>query len=315
VQRVRRSRRARLVLNVAFALGAAAVATLTVRHFVTAGWPLAEANAGLVAAAAGLFLAAFALKAVGWRRLFAHHERPGPHALAAATGAATVSGVALPGRFDDVVRIAVARRFRCFRAGFGTLVLSIVLVGFLDSAALMPLASVAAGLGEVPAGLRAGLAIVAAAGIGAALIVVAMPRLAHSRRLARFRLVRWLAAHSASTREASKAWVLISASWSARALALYVLLGALGVSNSFALALIYLCASAASAAMPISPAGAATQVGAGAAALAVSGVATSQAVAFAIAAQALFVLAGAAVVVAAGAWEASLRLRPARVSG
>ena len=151
-------------------------------------------------------MGAYAAKAFGWKRLFARDVRPSAPALAAATGAATVTGVALPGRFDDVVRITVVRRFHTSKAGFGAICLSIVLVGFLDSAALTPLASVAAGLTDLSAWPRAGLALVAFAGVAAAAIVVAMPRLAHSRRLARFRIVRWLEAHSAGTREAAKAW-------------------------------------------------------------------------------------------------------------
>ena len=306
-----RDRRVRLALNLSLGAVVAVVVALTVRHFVIHGWPLASANAGLVVAAAALFLAAYALKAFGWCRVFASHHRPSPHALAAATAAASVTGVALPGRFDDVVRIAVVRRFATSRAGLGAICLSIVLVGFLDSAALTPLASVAAGVTHVPPGLRVGMALVAGAGLGAALIVIAMPRLARVRRLARFRLVSWLAEHSTGTREASKALVLVAASWALRALALYVLLAALGVSSSFALALLFLCASSASAALPVAPAGAATQAGAGAAALALAGVATSDAIAFAISAQALLVLAGAAVVLSTGAWEARRRLRPA----
>jgi uncharacterized membrane protein YbhN (UPF0104 family) len=308
--RLLRSRRARLVFSVALGLVATAVAALTVRHFLVKGWPLTGADPWLVVAAAALFTAAYAFKALGWRRVFTLH-RPSAPALAAATGAATVTGVALPGRFDDVVRIAVVRRFRSSRAGIGAICISIVVVGFLDSAALTPLASVAAGVTQVPDVLRAGLAVVAAAGIGAALIVVAMPRISRVRRLERFRVVRWLVSHSAETREASKAWVLISISWSLRALALYVLLHALGVSHSFALALLFLCASAASAALPVAPAGAATQAGAGAAALALSGVGKPEAIAFAIAAQGLIVLTGAAVVLGASAWEAGLRYRPA----
>ena len=293
-----------------------AAAAFTVRHFVDKGWPLTNADPLLVCAAAALFLGAYGFKALGWRRLFAREERPSPQALAAATGAATVTGVALPGRFDDLVRITVVRRFRSSKAGFGAIALSIVLVGFLDSAALTPLASIAAGLLDVSAGVRIGLALVAAAGIGAALLVVAMPRLHRSRRLASFRLVRWLAAHSAGTGEASKAWVLISVSWALRAVALYVLFGALGLNGSFLLALLFLCASAASAALPVAPAGAATQAGAGAAILALSGVGTSSALAYAVAAQGLVVLTGAAVVLLAGAWEARIRfrLRPALAS-
>ncbi|MER3410485.1 MAG: hypothetical protein C4306_10440, partial [Thermoleophilia bacterium] len=258
---------ARRVAGALFAIAAAVVTALTVRHFLASGWPLAQADAALVVVAACLFAAAFVLKGLGWRRVFARHERPAAHALAAATGAATVTGVALPGRFDDAVRIAVTRRFRTSRAGLGAIVLSIVVVGFLDTAALAPLASVAAGLGGMPGLLRAGLALVAAAGVGAWLLVVAMPRLARISRLARFRVVRWLGAHSAGTREAAQALLFVAGSWALRAVALFVLLHALQVSHSFLASLLFLCASAASAALPVAPAGAATQAGAGAAIL------------------------------------------------
>jgi uncharacterized membrane protein YbhN (UPF0104 family) len=309
-----RSRRARRALGLLFLLAMALVAALAVRHFLRAGWPLARADAGLLALAAFLFACAFALKALGWRRVCARQERPAAHALAAASGAATVTGVALPGRFDDAVRVAVARRFRGCRIGLPALLLSIVVVGFLDSAALAPLASVAAGLGQVPGWVRVGLALLAAAGVGAWLSVVAMPRLVRLRSLARFRLVRWLAGHSAGTRDSAQALLLVLAAWSLRAVALFVLLHALGLRASFLLALLFLCASAASAALPVAPAGAATQAGAGAAVLALSGMGAAEAVAFALAAQALLVLAGASVLVAAGAWEARLRLRSARAA-
>src|SRR5439155_1055982 len=127
------------------------------------------------------------------------------NALAAAGGAAACTGLALPGRFDDVVRIAVVRRFRSSRAGIGALCLSLVLVGLVDSAAITPLASVAAGLTGASAGVRAGLALVAAAGIGAAAIVVGLPRLSRLRRLERFRVARWVHVHSTGPREATKA--------------------------------------------------------------------------------------------------------------
>ncbi len=305
---VTRSKPFRVVLTACVSLVGLTVAALTVRHFVTKGWPLAHADPFLVAAAAALFLGAYAAKAFGWKRLFARDERPSAPALAAATGAATVTGVALPGRFDDVVRVSVVRRFRTSKAGFGAICLSIVLVGFLDSAALMPLASVAAGLTDVSVWPRTGLVAVAVAGVGSTAIVLAMPRLERHRRLARFRLVRWLAAHSAGTGEAAKAWVFIAVSWSLRAAALYVLFLALGLHASFVLALMFLCASAASAALPVAPAGQATQAGAGAAMLALAGVGAPSAIAFAIAAQGLIVLTGAAVVVIASAWEARGRL-------
>lgn len=306
-----RSRRGRILLGAVFALGGAVVGVLTIRHYATQGWPLSGANVWLVLAAGALFLAAFVLKGMGWRRLFARHERPGSHALAAANAAASVTGVALPGRFDDVVRIAVARRFKS-RAGLGALVFTLVVVGLVDSAALAPLASVAAGISNVSTGVQAGLAVVGAAGIGAAAIVLALPFLSRNARLARYRLTRWVHGHATSAGDASRAWLIVSASWALRAVALFLLLGTLGVGHSFALALLFLSASAASAALPLGPAGAATQAGAGAAVLVVAGVNVSQAVAFALAAQALLVLSGAAVVVLAGAWEARLRFVAAR---
>jgi len=303
-----RSRPFRLALTAALTLVGLAAAVLTVRHFVTHGWPLTHADPFLVLAAGALFVGAYAARAFGWKRMFARDVRPSAPALAAATGAATVTGVALPGRFDDVVRVTVVRRFRTSKAGFGAICLSIVLVGFLDSAALTPLASIAAGLTDLSAWPRAGLAVVAAAGVASTAIVLLLPRLDRSRRLARFRVVGWLATHSAGTVEAAKAWALIAGSWSLRATALYVLFLALGLQASFVFALLFLCASAASAALPVAPAGQATQAGAGAAMLAVAGVGASSAVAFAVAAQGLIVLTGAVVVLLAGCWEARSRV-------
>jgi hypothetical protein len=93
--------------------------------------------------------------------------------------------------------------------------------------------------------------------------------------------------------------------------ALFLLLHTFGVATSFPLAMMYLCAGAASAAIPIGPAGAATQVTAGAALLVVAGIHVSSAVGFALAAQALFVLAGAAVLLMAVAWRTGVGLRTA----
>jgi uncharacterized membrane protein YbhN (UPF0104 family) len=260
--------------------------------------------------AAALLLVAYAMKAFGWRRLFAGHERPSRMALAAAGGAASVTGIALPGRFDDVVRIAVVRRFRGNRVGVAGVGLSLVLLGLIDSAALAPAASVAASVGGSSNIFRAGLAAVAAAGVGAATIVLALPRVARMQRFVRFRVGRWLRDHTTCAGEASKAWVLVSLSWLLRGAALLVLLDASGVGASVPLALAFLCASSASAALPIAPAGAATQAGAGAAILAVSGVPTAEAIAFAVAAQALVIVAGAACVVAAAIWHGVARLAP-----
>ena len=308
-----RSRRVRIAVNAGFIGIALAAAVLTVLHFVNSGWPLAHADPVLVAAAGLLFLAAYAFKAWGWQRLFAPSERPQALTLAAAGGAASVGGVALPGRFDEAIRIAVVRRLPGKTVGIGAICLTLIVVGLLDSAALAPLASVAAAATE-SGGVRVGFALVAVAGIAAAGLVLFLPRIAGLRFVTRFKIGRWLQEHCACRRSASEAWFLISISWALRGLAVFVLLNALSVGSSMPLALAFLCASAASAALPIAPAGAATQAGAGAAILIVSGIPKTQAVAFAVAAQALVIVVGAAVVAVAGLWHLSARFRPSRAA-
>ncbi len=306
-----RLRKVRIGVNAVFVSIALGAAVLTVLHFVHSGWPLAHANPGLVVAAAFLFLAAYAFKAWGWQRLFSPAERPQALNLAAAGGAASVGGVALPGRFDEAIRIAVVRRLPGKTAGLGAICLTLVVVGLLDSAALTPLASVAAAATE-SGGVRVGFALVALAGVAAAALVLFLPRIAGISFVTRFKLGRWLREHCACRRSASEAWFLISISWALRALAVFVLLNALSVGSSMPLALAFLCASAASASLPIAPAGAATQAGAGAAILIVSGIPKAEAVAFAVAAQALVIVVGAAVVTIAGVWHLAGRFRPVR---
>ena len=261
------------ILSIVFAL---AVSGLAVQHFRSAGWPLRGASPWLVLAAGALFLVAYAAKAFGWQRLFAPGERPCPSALAAAGGAACVTGVALPGRFDEAVRVAVARRHPGCRAGVRPLLLSLFVLGLVDAIALTPLASVGAAFAGHSNTLRIGLSLVAAAGFASAGVVIALPRLMGRRRLVRFRIVRWVGTRAPSNREAFKAVVLVSISWLARGVAFLLLLAALGLGFSIPLAIIALCAGAASAALPIAPAGAATQAGAGAAVLVVLGVSTDQ---------------------------------------
>ena len=143
-------------------------------------------------------------------------------------------------------------------------------------------------------------------------MIVALPSLAASRRALRFRLGRWLSPRTTSLRRASEAWSLVSACWLVRALALFLLLGTLGIGFSFPLALLFLCAGAAAAAVPIGPAGAATQIGAGAAALIASGFGASKALATALSVGALGVLSGASIFLFAVAWRSAMSLRPTR---
>jgi Lysylphosphatidylglycerol synthase TM region len=309
VRRLLSNRKVRMLANGASGLLLLGVAAWSVRHVVRNGWPLHHADPALVVGSSLLYLAAYAFKAWGWQRLFHAHERPAAGALAFAGGAACVGGIALPGRIDDAIRIAVVKRYPGTRAGLGTLGLSLIVLWVLDNAALTPFASVAAADARSWS-VRAGFVVVAAAGIAAAAVVATLPRLLGRRGVLRFRLGRWLAAQTHCTKEAWAAWLLVSVSWSLRGTAVFLLLDALSVARSFPLALAFLCASAASAALPIAPAGAATQAGAGAAILALSGVATAQAIAFSVAAQALVIVTGAAVVLLIAAWHVALRLRP-----
>ena len=228
-------------------------------------------------------------------------------ALAAAGGAATVGGAALPGRFDDVVRVAVVRRYSGVQC-VPTVCFSLFMLGLIDAAALMPLASSAAATSDSSVGVRAAMGVVAAGGLGAAILIVLLPKIAESAWLIRFRIARWVSARVISPRDAWKSWLLVLASWLVRAIGLFFLLAALSVSLSFPLAVAFLVAAAASAALPVAPAGAATQAGAGAAILMASGISAANAVAFAIAAQAVLILAGAVVIVFAAAWGGGRRL-------
>jgi len=312
VRRIAGSRRARIALNALFISIALVAAILTALHFAHSGWPLTNADPLLVVAAGLLFLFAYAFKAWGWQRLFPENERPEALTLAAAGGAASVGGVALPGRFDEVIRIAVVRKLPAKKtAGLGAICLTLIVVGLLDSVALMPMASVAAAASH-SSGVQVGFALIAASGVAAALLVLFLPRIARFGWVSRWKVGRWLQEHAACRKSASQAWFLISISWALRGLALFVLLNALAVGASFPLALAFLCASAASAALPIAPAGAATQAGAGAAILIISGVPKGEALAFAVAAQGLIILVGAAVLAAAAIWAVAFRFRARR---
>jgi uncharacterized membrane protein YbhN (UPF0104 family) len=303
------------LLNILFVLVAVAVLALVARHFRSTGWPLRHANFWLVALAGVVMLAAYVAKAWGWQRLFKQEQRPAVLTLAAAGGAASVGGIALPGRCDEVIRVAVVRRCRRRRASFGAVALSIFLLGLLDSAAMTPLASVAIAVANVDGWMHAGLIVVAVAGVLAAGLVLALPRLARIEKFARFRLGRWIGENSTSTREAAWAWGAVAVSWTLRAIAVFVLLAALGLGTDFALALAFVCAASASAVLPVAPAGAAMQAGAGAAILVASGIHAEEAVAFGIAAQALLMATGAVFVAALGAWHAQGRLQQLAVAG
>jgi uncharacterized membrane protein YbhN (UPF0104 family) len=312
---MRRSRRGRWLLITGSGASVVVFGFVAARHFASTSWPLSSGQPGVLVAAGLLLLLAQVFKAYGWGRLFTPDERPGPLALAAGNGGAAVIGTVLPGRFDDAMRVAVVRRYPGCPAGVRALCFSLVMLGLIDSVALAPLAGVAAALPGVAVGVRAGLGVVAIAGVAAATVILALPRLSASRRSLAFRLGRWLSSHATPWRRASEAWALVSACWLTRAAAFFLLLGTLGVGFSVPLTLLLLCAGAAAAALPIGPAGAATQVGAGAAALIASGVGSSQALAATVAVGTLGVLSGACVFVAAVVWRTGLTFAKGRFAG
>jgi uncharacterized membrane protein YbhN (UPF0104 family) len=312
--RLRRSRRGRWAFAAGWGALAVVVAFLAARHFATTSWPLSGGQPGVLVAAGLLLLLAQGFKAYGWGRLFAPAERPGPLALAAGNGGAALIGVVLPGRFDDAMRVAVVRRYPGCPAGVRALCLSLVMLGLIDSVALAPLALAAAFFPGAGIGVRAGLVVVAIAGVAAAALILALPRLAGSRRALRFRLGRWLNPRTTSRRGVTEAWALVSACWLLRAVAFFLLLGTLGLGFSFLLALLFLCGGAAAAALPIGPAGAATQAGAGAATLIGSGVKASQALEAAVAVGALGVLSGAVIFLIAVGWRTGRSLAATRAT-
>jgi hypothetical protein len=315
--RVGRSKRGRLAVSLGFAVATTAVLALVGRSLVHSGWPLAHGNPALVAAAGLLFALAYGFKAYGWRRLFRTTERPGSLALAAAGGGASLMGIALPGRFDEMVRIAIVRRYPGCPVGIRGLCLTLVTLGLIDTVALAPFAVAAASFPGNPPAVRAGFIVVGLGGIAAAAIILLLPRVSAATRLARFRLVSWLAPRATPWREAARAWGLVLTSWLVRGAAIFLLLATFGIALSVPLAVMFICAGAASAAIPIGPAGAATQVAAGTTLLVVSGIDPPRALGFALAAQALLIFSGGAVFLAAVAWRVSLHawsFRPGRAA-
>jgi Lysylphosphatidylglycerol synthase TM region len=298
------------VLGAGSAVVALVLAVVAAWHIARTPWPFTLGPLGLLGAAALLSLLGYVFKAYGWRQLFAAHERPKALALAAANGGASITALALPGRFDDVVRVAIVRSFRGCPAGVRTICLSLFMLGLIDSVALAPFALAAAILPGQSLAVRLGLAFVAVVGFAAGGLILALPRVARSTRLGRFRLCRWLCPHMASLQDASQAWALVSAAWLTRVLGLLLVLGAFGVGFSFTLALLFLCTSSAAAALPVGPGGAAMQAGAGAAVLIASGVGVSEAVGVAVAVQTLGMLVGGSIFVVAAAWRTGVRLAP-----
>jgi uncharacterized membrane protein YbhN (UPF0104 family) len=290
-----RSPRVRRTFNLLFGFAALAILVLVGWEFRSIGWPLGHARGLPTAAAAALFITTFALRAVGWQRLFRPFERPRSLTLVTSTGTAAVAALALPSRIDDALAIGLVRKLGAARGpSVGTLALSFFLLGLMDMAALTPFAAFAAVAVHASFAIRLTMAILTGIGVGAGLLAAALPSIRSSERLVRYRLGHWLAVHApTSPTDAAWSWLLVAGSWLTRTAGLFVLLGALGLHASFPVATAYVVAGAGAAALPMGPAGAATQAGVGAAVLSGAGIDTADAIALAVAAQALTVGAGA----------------------
>jgi hypothetical protein len=285
---------------------ALAVAVLVTRPLAGTSVPLSNGRPSLLAAVGVLLLVGYGLKILAWRRLFAVEERPHPVALVTASAGASIAGLLLPGRLADVLRVAIVRRSPRCPAGVRSLCLSLVLLGLIDSVALAPFALTAAAFPGHAVGMRAALALVAGSGIVAAALIVVLPRLA-AKTLARYRAGRWLSPRTVSPRNASVIAALLFACWLARAGAIVVLLGALGVGFSFPLAVLFLCAGKAAGALP------GGQAGAGGAVLIASGVGGAKAIDVAVSGQALATLCGVAMLLFAALWLIGVRVAATRL--
>ena len=289
-----RGGRGRWLLNGAFVAAAAAMLWLVLREIAAGGWPLGHASPAATAASVALFISTFALRALGWQRLFRPYERPRSLALVASNGTAAVTAIALPSRVDDAVAIGVVRRISARAPSVGTLALSLFLLGLIDMAALTPFAAYTAVATDADGYVRAAMLALTGVGVGAAALAAALPSIRGSERLVSYRLGHWLALHAPNSYvDALWSWLLVAASWLTRAGGMYVLLTAVGLTVPFTAATAYVAAAAGAAALPVGPAGAATQAGVGAAILTGAGISGREALAFAVGAQALTVAAGA----------------------
>ena len=190
----------------------------------------------LVGVSALLFFVAYAFKAWGWQRLFAKHERPAPARSPSPAARPASAASRFPAGSTTRCGSRCVKRFPGTRVGLGTVGLSLIVLGMLDNAALTPLASVAA-VSSSSMLVRAGFLVVAVAGVLAALVVAFLPMLARRERVTRYRVGRWLASHTQCTKEAGAALALRLRLLGLRGAAVFLLLNALSLQGSFALAL------------------------------------------------------------------------------
>jgi uncharacterized membrane protein YbhN (UPF0104 family) len=255
-------RRARVGAGIAFSVAIVVACFLTARRLTTTGWPLEQANVALVLTASAAYLASFFLRALGWQRLFPG-EPPDRSRCLAACGAAAASGVVLPFRLDDVVKIWTLRRLGGVRLGLDTVGLSILSLGMVDAVAMLPLAVCA--LATSDAIFRAPLVVVLLFCLGCITALVLGPRLVKLPFVDRSdrveRSFRRLGDHVGISRATFVAFGFLFGCWTTRALGCALLLSALGAGFSPPFALVVICLAAATSILPITAGGAIVSIG------------------------------------------------------
>jgi hypothetical protein len=286
-------RRRRLAAGVGFALVTTTATVLLARRLTHSSWPLAHAQALLVADAAVCYFASFVLRARGWRRLFPREHRPDQARCLASVGAAAASGVVLPFRLDYLIKVGTLRRLGGVRIGLEAIALSIISLGMVDAVAMLPLSISATATSS--AGFRWPLLLVVAFGVGCCTLLVASARLVNLPLLRRSRHLRTVVDHISAhksrhgRRSAIVAAFYLLGCWTTRAVGSALLLGALGFAFSPTTALVVLCLSAAAGVIPITAGGAIANVGATAGILLALGVGKDLAINFSLASGLLLV--------------------------
>jgi hypothetical protein len=301
----------RLVAGIAFCALSIGAFFLVARRLTSASWPLEEANLALVLAAGGAYLASFGFRALGWQRVFPARERPDCARCLAACGAAAASGTVLPFRLDYLVKIAMLDRLRGVVLGLDTIVLSLVTLGMVDAAAMLPLALFAISTSGVL--FLAPLTVVVIFCICCTLLLVYGPRLGTLRFLRRWRRVsevaRRVGESSSVTRSTVAAGGLLLGCWTSRAFGSVLLLMALGAGFSPTFALVVLCLAAAASILPITAGGAVAGMGATAGILFALGLSKDVAINFSLASALLLTLAALAAATVGVSGSIALALR------
>jgi uncharacterized membrane protein YbhN (UPF0104 family) len=276
----------RLLVAFGFAAVTVGACVLLGRRFTHTSWPLERAHMGLVAGAVALYFASYVLRALGWQKLFPSAGRPDRARCLAACGAAAAAGVVLPFRLDYLVKIGTLDKMRGAKLGFEAIALSIISLGIVDAIAFLPLSISATATSS--GSFRLPLIGVVLFGVACCGLLVGGRHLARLPIVVRRRRLAKLAARvvdhpRSSRREAIAAWLFLLGCWTSRAFGSTLLLAALGVGFSPALALVVLCLSAAASLIPIASGGVIANVGATAAILLALGVHKDAAINFSLA--------------------------------